>query len=374
MIKILQVLGTRPSGGVGAFLYNYHQYIDKSKLQFDYLMFNDTQNGSYDEKVKILGANVYVLPALKHKRIFKLTKLLDKFFAEHANEYKIVHLHSANLAFLVLRIAKKYGIKVRIIHAHATVYSDKYWWKALRNKILWKFGLKYATDYFACSKPAGEFYYGKEALKSGVIKVVPNAIDLEKYKFDKNIRKKVRAELNIENKFVVGHIGRMSPPKNQIFLLKVFAEVKKKQDNAILIMVGDGPLRKELEKEILKLGLTDSVILVGVRDDVPQLLMAMDVFLLPSLFEGLGIVAIEAQASGLKCIMSDVIPKETNVGGAEYLSLQADYKKWAEYVLKSLEIKCRSDYTATLIKNGYSIKESAIELQKNYAELIKEKI
>ena len=370
MIKILQVLGTRPSGGVGAFLYNYHQYIDKSKLQFDYLMFNDKPNGSYDEKVKALGAKVYVLPGLKHKRLFTLTELLENFFAMHAQEYSIVHLHSANIAFLVLRIAKKYGIKVRIIHAHATVYSDKYLWKALRNKILWKFGFKYATDYFACSQAAGEFYYGQEAVKSGVVKVIPNAIDLEKYKFDKDIRKKVRTGLNIENKFVIGHIGRMSPQKNQLFLLRVFAEVKKKQDNATLIMIGDGPLRKDIEKEILKLGLKDSVILLGVRDDVPQLLMAMDVFLLPSLFEGLGIVAIEAQASGLKCIISDVIPKETNVGGAEYLSLQANCKNWAERVLNSLEIKCRADYTANLIKNRYSIKESAKFLEEYYENLL----
>lgn len=213
MIRILHVLGSRPTGGVGAFLYNYHQYIDKSKVQFDYLMFSDFKSGDYDEKVKKLGGRVYVLPALKHKRLLLLHDLLIQFFAKHASEYNIVHLHTANLAFLVLKVAKKYGIEVRIIHAHATVYSEKYLWKSWRNKVLWYIGKKYATNYCACSKAAGEFYYGKEAVESGLVKVIPNAIDLEKYKFNQAIRNKIRKSLQLDDTFVVGHIGRMSPPK-----------------------------------------------------------------------------------------------------------------------------------------------------------------
>lgn len=369
MIRILHVLGSRPTGGVGAFLYNYHQYIDKSKVQFDYLMFSDFKSGDYDEKVKKLGGRVYVLPALKHKRLLLLHDLLIQFFAKHASEYNIVHLHTANLAFLVLKVAKKYGIEVRIIHAHATVYSEKYLWKSWRNKVLWYIGKKYATNYCACSKAAGEFYYGKEAVESGLVKVIPNAIDLEKYKFNQAIRNKIRKSLQLDDTFVVGHIGRMSPPKNQIFLLKVFDEIKKTKANAVLLMIGDGPLRPEIEDEILKLSLTDSVILLGVRNDVPNLLMAMDVFVLPSLFEGLGIVVMEAQASGLKCILSDKVPVETNMGGAEYISLQTYCKQWASAILNCEKKHNRNSYLSNLIKNGYSIKESVEALQNYYIKL-----
>lgn len=369
MIRILHVLGSRPTGGVGAFLYNYHQYIDKSKVQFDYLMFSDFKSGDYDEKVKKLGGRVYVLPALKHKRLLLLHDLLIQFFAKHASEYNIVHLHTANLAFLVLKVAKKYGIEVRIIHAHATVYSEKYLWKSWRNKVLWYIGKKYATNYCACSKAAGEFYYGKEAVESGLVKVIPNAIDLEKYKFNQAIRNKIRKSLQLDDTFVVGHIGRMFPPKNQIFLLKVFDEIKKTKANAVLLMVGDGPLRIEIEDEILKSGLTDSVILLGVRNDVPNLLMAMDVFVLPSLSEGLGIVAMEAQASGLKCILSDKVPVETDMGGAKYISLQTYCKQWASAILNCEKKHNRNSYLSNLIKNGYSIKESVEALQNYYIKL-----
>lgn len=366
MIRILHVLGSRPTGGVGAFLYNYHQYIDKSKVQFDYLMFSDFKSGDYDEKVKKLGGRVYVLPALKHKRLLLLHDLLIQFFAKHASEYNIVHLHTANLAFLVLKVAKKYGIEVRIIHAHATVYSEKYLWKSWRNKVLWYIGKKYATNYCACSKAAGEFYYGKEAVNSGLAKIVPNAIDLEKYKFNKETRDKIRKSLNIENKFVIGHIGRMSPLKNQIFLLKIFADLKRLNNNTVLLIIGDGPLRKQLEEEIIKLNLVNSIILLGVRNDVPNFLTAMDVFVLPSLFEGLGIVVMEAQASGLKCILSDKVPVETNMGGAEYISLTTSSIEWAKRILNVKFLEKRESYIKNLEENGYSIKLAVKDLEEYY--------
>lgn len=159
------------------------------------------------------------------------------------------------------------------------------------------------------------------------------------------------------------------PQKNQIFLLKVFDEIKKTKANAVLLMVGDGPLRIEIEDEILKSGLTDSVILLGVRNDVPNLLMAMDVFVLPSLSEGLGIVAMEAQASGLKCILSDKVPVETDMGGAKYISLQTYCKQWASAILNCEKKHNRNSYLSNLIKNGYSIKESVEALQNYYIKL-----
>lgn len=227
---------------------------------------------------------------------------------------------------------KKYDIKHLITHAHTTKYSDNPK-NALRNKIMC-LGLKNsATDYFACSKAAGEFYYGKEAVESGLVKVIPNAIDLKKYKFNQIIRDKVRKILNIEDKFVVGHIGRMAPPKNQKFLLQIFKKVKKERTNSILLMIGNGPLKKEIESEIKRLNLQDSVILLGVRNDVPNLLMAMDVFLLPSLYEGLPVVCVEAQATGLRCVLSDNITKEVDCGNCEFISLNQSLADWKDNII-----------------------------------------
>ena len=168
---------------------------------------------------------------------------------------------------------------------------------------------------------------------------------------------------------MVGHIGRMAPPKNQKFLLQIFKKVKKERTNSILLMIGNGPLKKEIESEIKRLNLQDSVILLGVRNDVPNLLMAMDVFVLPSLSEGLGIVAMEAQASGLKCILSDKVPVETDMGGAKYISLQTYCKQWASAILNCEKKHNRNSYLSNLIKNGYSIKESVEALQNYYIKL-----
>lgn len=346
---------------------NYYHQVDRNKIQFDFLYFTEVEK-NFNLEIQKLGGRVYFINKPSLTKVIQAYKEFDSFFKNNAGKYVAVHLHEVYLVHFIKHFVKKYKIKHLITHAHTTKYSDNPK-NALRNKIMCLGLNKSTTDYFACSKAAGEFYYGKEAVESGLVKVIPNAIDLEKYKFNQAIRNKIRKSLQLDDTFVVGHIGRMSPPKNQIFLLKVFNEIKKTKANAVLLMVGDGPLRIEIEDEILKSGLTDSVILLGVRNDVPNLLMAMDVFVLPSLFEGLGIVVMEAQASGLKCILSDKVPVETNMGGAEYISLQTDCKQWASAILNCEKKHNRNSYLSNLIKNGYSIKESVEALQNYYIKL-----
>ena len=368
MVKILQILSTlTKDSGVASFIMNYYRNIDRKKVQFDFLYFEKADKEIIEEIVR-LGGKVYFVqkPSLKH--IFETYKEFNLIFHDNANEYIAVHLHEVYLVHFINHFVKKYKIKHLITHAHTTKYSDNPK-NALRNKIMCLGLNKAATDYFACSKAAGEFYYGKEAVANGLVKVIPNAIDLEKYKFNQAIREKIRKSLNIEDKFVVGHIGRMAPPKNQKFLLQIFKKVKKERTNSILLMIGNGPLKKEIESEIKRLNLQDSVILLGVRNDVPNLLMAMDVFVLPSLSEGLGIVAMEAQASGLKCILSDKVPVETDMGGAKYIPLIAPVLKWAKIILNtSLSVK-RGIYIKNLEENGYSIREVVKNLEKYYANL-----
>lgn len=365
MVKILQILSTlTKDSGVASFIMNYYRNIDRKKVQFDFLYFEKADKEIIEEIVR-LGGKVYFVqkPSLKH--IFETYKEFNLIFHDNANEYIAVHLHEVYLVHFINHFVKKYKIKHLITHAHTTKYSDNPK-NALRNKIMCLGLNKAATDYFACSKAAGEFYYGKEAVANGLVKVIPNAIDLEKYKFNQAIREKFRKSLNIEDKFVVGHIGRMSPQKNQIFLLKVFAEVKKSKNNAVLLMVGDGPLKLEMENEILKLGLADSVILLGVRNDVPNLLMTMDVFVLPSLFEGLGIVAIEAQATGLKCILSEEVPKEVDCGLCKFVGLNENINTWSN-IIDVNGLKNR-DYFSKDIES-YNIRKCVDNLVREYLNM-----
>ena len=368
MIRILHVVSKLSlNSGVMNVIMNYYQHTDRTKIQFDFLYFEE-RNPDFKDEIKNLGGNIFSVnkPSLKH--IYRTYKEFNFFLSNNYAKYTAVHLHEVYLVHFISYFCKKYGIKHLITHAHTTKYSDNPK-NALRNRMMCLGLKKSATDYFACSKAAGEFYYGKEAVANGLVKVIPNAIDLEKYKFNQAIREKIRKSLNIEDKFVVGHIGRMAPPKNQKFLLQIFKKVKKERTNSILLMIGNGPLKKEIESEIKRLNLQDSVILLGVRNDVPNLLMAMDVFVLPSLFEGLGIVVMEAQASGLKCILSDKVPVETNMGGAEYISLQTYCKQWASAILNCEKKHNRNSYLSNLIKNGYSIKESVEALQNYYIKL-----
>lgn len=368
MIRILHVVSKLSlNSGVMNVIMNYYRHTDRTKIQFDFLYFEEW-NPDFKDEIKNLGGNIFSVnkPSLKH--IYRTYKEFNFFLSNNYAKYTAVHLHEVYLVHFISYFCKKYGIKHLITHAHTTKYSDNPK-NALRNRMMCLGLKKSATDYFACSKAAGEFYYGKEAVANGLVKVIPNAIDLEKYKFNQAIREKIRKSLNIEDKFVVGHIGRMAPPKNQKFLLQIFKKVKKERTNSILLMIGNGPLKKEIESEIKRLNLQDSVILLGVRNDVPNLLMAMDVFVLPSLSEGLGIVAIEAQASGLKCILSDKVPVETDMGGAKYISLQTYCKQWASAILNCEKKHNRNSYLSNLIKNGYSIKELVEALQNYYIKL-----
>lgn len=338
MIKILHIISSLTiDSGVASFVMNYNRNIDGKEVQFDFLYFAKADRALLDE-IKILGGNTYFVnkPSLKH--LIRTYREFDYFFRNNYGKYTAVHLHEVYLVHYIKHFCKKYGIKHLITHAHTTKYSDNPK-NALRNKIMC-LGLKYAaTDYYACSKAAGEFYYGKGAVDSGIVKVIPNAIALEKYKFNQEIRNEVRKKLNLENKFVIGNIGRMVPQKNQLFLLKIFKEVHTLNNDAVLLIVGDGPLRKELENEIVKLKLEDNVILLGIRNDVPELLMAMDVFVLPSLFEGLGIAVLEAQATGVKCILSDKVPKEVDCGNCEFISLNTDIRTWSICILSTINSK-----------------------------------
>lgn len=296
-VRVLNIIGKRPTGGIGAVVYNYQSHFTTGNVVYDYLLFAEEPYGDFDDKVEKLGSKVYVLPELRNSRLIYLYKKINEFFKIHGSEYDVVHLHSTNIGFLCYPIAKKYGIKNLIAHSHATMYSDKKL-NAIRNSILCLPLKKMANIYFACSRAAGEFLYGKRMMESGKVYVLNNAIDYDKFKFNDCIRNKIRRELGLDNKFVVGHVGRFCEQKNHIFLIDIFCQVIKHNRDSVLVLVGEGPLKEEIKKLVKERNIETNVLFLGQRSDVNELLQAMDVFVLPSLYEGLPVIGVEAQASG----------------------------------------------------------------------------
>lgn len=307
-IVVAQIMGKWVGGGVEAVIMNYYRHIDRSKVQFDFICDEDSTNIPYEE-IEKLGGKVILCPP--YQKLHKYMKFLEKLFRE--KKYRIVHSNINTLSVFPLRAAKKAGVPVRIAHSHSTSNPREMKRNLIKN-ILRKFSKKYATDYFACSEAAGRYQFGNKTFGEGKVKIVSNAIDIERFRYDPVARKKLRKEIGLKNDdFVIGHIGRFVETKNHTFLVDVFAEIKKGCENAKLVLVGQGPLREEIEKKVKKFGLEKDVFFLGQRSDTDKLYSVFDVFCLPSLYEGLPVVGVEAQANGVPCIFSDKITKEIMV-------------------------------------------------------------
>lgn len=360
MIRILHVVTYMGRGGLETVLMNYYRNIDRSKVQFDFLTHRDFR-ADYDDEIETLGGKIYRLPRLvPWSPSYK--KALNSFFGEHP-EYKIVHVHQDCLSSVILRAAKSHDVPVRIAHSHNNNQDKnlKYLIKLFYRRSI----PKYATELFACSKEAGEWMF-----RGAPYTVLNNAINADIYKYIPDISRQKRRLLSIpDDVFVVGHIGRFAPQKNHDFLIDIFFEIQKQRADSRLLLVGDGELRSNAEAKVNKLGISEKVIFTGIRNDIPELLQAMDVFVMPSKYEGLGLAAIEAQAGGLHCFVSDDVSKECNVTNlVSYSSLENDAKHWAEMILSCADKERRDTYD--LIKNsGYDIVSNAMWLQNHYIEL-----
>lgn len=357
--RVLEIVGKRPVGGVGTVMLNYQTYVNPGRIQMDYLIFGDEAE-SFDEKVRALGSKVYMYPALSGRQMGRTKGYLEDFFAKHASEYDIVHLHAPTIAFLAFPIVARYGISVRIVHSHATLYAENKI-KAIRNKILWSMAKGKITDRIGCSKAAGDFLFGKEDFI-----VLKNAIAYEDYLYNENCRNEVRKREEAGDRLVIGNVGRFSQQKNQTFLVEIFAKIKEMHPNSVLWLVGDGELRDEIEAKIESLKLWDSVVLFGMVKNAGELYQAMDVMVMPSLFEGLPMVGVEAQASGLPCVFADTITREVDVVGCPYLSLDAPAEEWAKAVIEMAEKKERRSYPKELDDLGFNIKLEAKRLEELY--------
>jgi len=365
-IKILHVLFSLNRGGAETFIMNLYRNIDRTKIQFDFAV-HKKERGAYEDEVEKLGGKVYRIPPYNGINHIKYKKEWFDFFKTN-NSYKIIHGHMNSTASIYLKIAKKLGFKT-IAHSHtAELFKSG---KDIIKKIM-QLSVKYTADYlFACSYSAGIWLYGNKYCNKPNFYIINNAIDTEKFIFDKNIRVLKRKELTTENKFVIGHVGNFIKPKNHMFILDIFGEVYKRNPNAVLLLAGDGGLRKNIEDKIEKLSLKNNVILTGVCPNVNDLLQSMDVFLFPSLYEGLGISLIEAQANGLHCITSaDTVPQLAKVTELlEYIPLDKSASYWAEQVLKYANGYERQNMQEKITKKGFDIKETAYWLEDFYLDI-----
>lgn len=304
MERILHIVPNMQSGGLETFIMNVYRNIDREKIQFDFLVHYEERK-FYDNEIELLGGKIHRFSLRNDNNIFKYIKKLDAFFKEH-REYKIIHCHMASIGFLIFYIARKNGVKIRIAHSHNSNTENTL--KGFIKSILIKPYKYLSTHRLACSEQAGNFLFGKMDFQ-----VIENAIDINKFLYNLDIRKKVRKELKLQDKFVIGHIGRFCEQKNHNFLIECFAKFHKESDNSVLILIGEGELKEKIQKKVKELNIDKSVIFLGNRKDVNELYQAMDCFAFPSKFEGLGIVLIEAQVSGLNVISSSNIPEEAIV-------------------------------------------------------------
>ena len=360
-VRVLEIIGKRPVGGVGTVMLNYQTYVDTEKVHMDYLIFGEEAE-PFDENVKVLGSKVYMYPALSGRQMGRTKAYLEEFFSTHEGEYDIVHLHAPTIAFMTFPIVAKHGIKTRIIHSHATLYAESKI-KAIRNKILWALAKGKITDRIGCSKAAGDFLFGKDEFV-----VLKNAIAYEGYLYNPVVRERIREEMQCKDKLVVGNVGRFSLQKNQTFLIEIFAKIKELYPNSVLWLLGDGELRGEIESKIKSFGLEEDVKLFGMVKNAHEFYQAMDVMVMPSLFEGLPMVGVEAQASGLPCVFADTITREVDVVGCPYISLDASVETWAKEAIRMSGEKERRSYPAELDALGFNIRLEAKRLEELYLE------
>lgn len=367
MINVLVVGLTQNSGGMESFLYNYISKLNSSELHFDFLCYGEQI--AYKKEFSQMGCIFYRMP-IRRKSPLQYYRELESFFKKNAKKYNVIWQNDCNLIYLdFLKWAKKYGIPFRIIHSHNSQNMNGKLKGIIHLYHKKKIG-KIATNFWACSRNAGKWFYNDKILASSQYLLVQNAIDSSKYQFSEEYRRILRKDLGCEDKLVIGNVGRLHFQKNQDFLLDIFYEIQKEIQNSCLILVGQGSDENMLRKKSKDLEIQDKIIFLGVRKDIGALLSVMDIFVFPSIFEGLPIALLEAQASGLPVIASDkVIPHEVKISDSfQFISLNESAREWSKIVLKfAQQIKnekpdrvCASEQ---IRNSGYDIYREANKLK-----------
>jgi glycosyltransferase EpsF len=368
MVRVLYVVDSlKQRFGVTAVVKNYLMNMQNDYVNIDLIVCQDSEQNLVDLFRKN-GHQVYYMPSLSLKNISKYVDFWDAFFQEH--KYDIVHSHFNQIDYIVFKLAKKYGVKECISHSHNTRLSVV-WWKAIRNYFMCYPARRVATKWAACSNLAGEAFYGKKFINNPKSFLIHNAVDTEKFHYDSKKRDCIRRKLGLQEKFIIGNIGSFKRQKNKMFLLDILDNLIKKDSNLCLLNIGDGEERLAFEQKMRDMKLDKFVVMTGTVNNPNEYLQAMDVFVLPSLYEGLPVVGIEAQTAGLPCVFSDNITKEVDLlENNEFLSLKASLDKWSDAILKYKNI-IRVDRSNDIKGLGYDIKNEAEALERYYRKIMK---
>lgn len=369
MIRVLHSVSNMDRAGIETMLMNYYRHIDREKVQFDFLC-NKSKPGAYDAEISELGGRIFHTPGLNPTKYLQYLNYMKQIFTEYP-EFKIVEAHNGALGVYALHSAKVNYIPIRIFHAHgASITKD---WK-MPIKLFCKSRLKSNINQnFTCGIAAAEYYFGKNIVLNNQYELIPNAIEVEKFLFNNGKRNEIRTRYGINDKYVIGHVGRFMTQKNHKFLISAFEQVYKKNKNAVLVLLGDGELMDEIKTLVNKKNL--NVIFVGNVENVNEWYSAFDVFVLPSIWEGLPVVGVEAQAADLPCLFSDTITKEIGFSKKSQFISTDDAQKWANSICdimkKPLE---RMDKTELITTKGYNIRNEAVKLQDRYLKLYEETV
>jgi len=368
MERILYVVGGRFSrGGIESFIMNYYRHMNRSKIQIDFIV-HGYGKGAYDDEIESLGGRIYHVP-IKTKNPIKNVRML--YGICKSGRYQIIHAHMDAMSYVPLKIAKKCGIAVRIAHSHNTEHLTNNRIKIILNEYARKKLPLVVTHYYACSKMAGIWLFGEKNVDK--IQIVSNAIDIDRFRYDKHMRKTVRDRMGIDDSdIIIGHVGRYEYQKNHEYLIEVFNRLHKVSDRYKLMLIGDGSLKEAVKEKVRNDSLSDFVIFVDACGNVNEYYNAFDLFCMPSYFEGLSVVMIEAQCNGLQCITSDTTSVESNVtGNVQFLPIsQEAIDVWVNKILGA-DLSRDSDAVQKIIGGGYSICDAAVKLQEKYLQLIK---
>lgn len=358
-------------GGAEAMIMNYMRNINRDIIKFDFLT-NRDYRAAYEDEIESLGGKVYHMCPMYPGKFHRYKKEVREFLKEHP-EYKIIHSNLEERSYLPLKVAKKMGVPVRISHSHNRPLGVN---PKLIVRYYFRFMLKfYNTHMFACGEEAGDWLYGKKNRNNVII--MNNAVDVNQYRYNPEVSKEMKKQFGIEGKKVIGHVGRFFPQKNHGFLIDIFNEIHKKDKDTVLLLVGGGELddalKKQIKEKVRNLGLEDAVEFLGVREDVDRIVQSFDVFLLPSLFEGLPVTMVEAQAAGLPCVISDKVPIQCDLTGNVWIvPLDASPEKWADVVLDKANNFEKRDTYQQIVDAGFDIKSQAKWLEEFYVKVLEE--
>jgi len=371
-IRILQVFTSMGRGGAESMIMNYYRRIDRSKIQFDFLVHRQ-ERAAFDDEIEQLGGTIYRLRPIDPFFPSTYYSELRAFFKQH-NNYNVIHSHLNTFSYFPLKIAQEYNISTRIAHAHIAMDSINIK-KALTSKSniiealkkIVKLRLKkkihtHTTHYFSCGEKAGKWLFGNKT----DFYTMNNAIDSKKFAFNKMTSIALKKEYGLENNIVLGHIGRFTYQKNHLYLLKILAELVKNKDSYVMVLIGDGPHQQKIKEAAEVMGLGRHVKFLGLKTNIAELLQMIDIFVFPSIYEGLPVTLIEAQAAGLKILASDTITTEvTLTNGIIFLSIEKPVNIWCKEILQ-LGLTQKKNNTKLIIKGNYDIENNCREIEKFY--------